>query len=57
MRARKDGEFVNVKVRQELADRLNRYVADTGYSKTVVIEKALELYLSKNMPISDDRKN
>lgn len=45
MRARKEGEFVNVKIRQDLADQLNRYAAETGFSKTTVVEKALDRYL------------
>ena len=48
MRAKKDGEFVNVKVEQSLVDRLNQYVAETGFPKTVVVEKALRMYLDAN---------
>lgn len=51
MRVKKDGEFVNVKVSRPLVDRFNAYVADTGFSKTVVVEKALLMYLDKNAPV------
>lgn len=44
MRAKKEGEFVNVKIRQDLADQLKRYAAETGFSKTTVVEKALDRY-------------
>ena len=49
MRAKKDGEFVNVKIEQALADKLNQYVAATGYSKTAVVEKALRMFLEGNV--------
>lgn len=44
MRAKKEGEFVNVKIRQDLVDQLKRYAAETGFSKTTVVEKALDRY-------------
>lgn len=47
MRAKKDGEFVNVKVERILAERLNQYVAVTGFSKTVVVEKALRMFFDR----------
>ena len=50
MRPKKHGEFVNVKVEQTLVDRLNRYAAETGFSKTVIVEKALGMYLDANVP-------
>lgn len=44
MRARKNGEFLNVKIEQAIADELNKYAAETGFSKTAVVENALKRY-------------
>ena len=47
-RARKNGEFINCKVRQDIADRLNTYSEETMIPKTAIVEKAIEEYLNKN---------
>lgn len=47
-RAKKNGEFVNCKIRQDIADRLNAYSEETMIPKTAVVEKAIEEYLNKN---------
>ena len=44
MRAKKEGEFVNVKVRRDIADRLNDYIQKTAHTKTATIEHALTTY-------------
>lgn len=46
-RAKKNGEFVNCKVRQDIADRLNAYSEETMIPKTAIVEKAIEEYLDK----------
>lgn len=56
MRPKKDGEFVNAKLERSLADRFNKYVAETGFPKTVVIEKALKMYLDKHAPIESSEE-
>lgn len=47
MRARKNGEFLNVKIEQAIADELNKYAAETGFSKTAVVENALKRYFAE----------
>ena len=47
-RAKKNGEFVNCKIRQDIADRLNLYSEETMIPKTAIVEKAIEEYLNKN---------
>lgn len=46
-RAKKNGEFVNCKVRQDIADRLNAYSEKTMIPKTAIVEKAIEEYLNR----------
>ncbi len=48
-RTKKNGEFVNCKIRQDIADRLNTYSKKTMIPKTAIVEKAIEEYLDKNM--------
>ena len=55
-RERKDGEFVNVKVRQDIADRLNQYTKDSMIPKTAIVEKAIEEYLDRNAPVKKNKK-
>lgn len=55
-RERKDGEFVNVKVRQDIADRLNQYTKDSMIPKTSIVEKAIEEYLDRNAPVKKNKK-
>ena len=46
-RAKKNGEFVNCKIRQDIADRLNTYSKKTMIPKTAIVDKAIEKYLNK----------
>lgn len=46
-RAKKNGEFVNCKIRQDIADKLNAYSEKTMIPKTAIVEKAIEEYLNK----------
>ena len=55
-RERKDGEFVNVKVRQDIADRLNQYTKESMIPKTALVEKAIEEYLDKHAPVKKNKK-
>ena len=50
-RAKKDGDFVNCKVRQDIFDRLNQYAKTTMIPKTSIVEKAIEEYLDRNTPV------
>ena len=56
-RAKKDGEFINCKIRQDVVDRLNKYVDDSMISKTNIVEKAIEEYLDKVAPIEKENSN
>ena len=53
MAEKKNKEFapVGIKLRADLAERLERYKAETGANKTFVIEKALERYLDEAAPV------
>lgn len=52
---KKNKEFVpvGIKLRADLAERLENYKAETGANKTFVIEKALEKYLDEVAPVSE----
>ena len=52
----KNGEFVNVKVRQDIADRLNQYTKESMIPKTALVEKAIEEYLDRNAPVKKSHK-
>jgi len=54
-RAKKDGEFINCKIRQDIVDRLNQYVEESMISKTNIVERAIEEYLDKVAPKADDK--
>ena len=55
-RTKKDGNFVNCKVRQEVFDRLKKYSEDGMIPKTSIVEKAIEEYLDKRVPVKKDKK-
>lgn len=55
-RPKKDGDFVNCKVRQEVFDRLNKYSEDSMIPKTSIVEKAIEEYLDKHAPVKKSNK-
>jgi predicted transcriptional regulator len=46
-RQKKDARPLNIKLQTEVYDLLDKYTADTGVPKTVVVEKALAEYLKK----------
>lgn len=50
MCAKKDGEFVNVKLGRSLAGRFNRYVEEIWFPKAVVIGNALKEYMDRYVP-------
>lgn len=53
MAEKKNKDFVpvGIKLRADLAERLEQYKAETGANKTFVIEKALERYLDEVAPV------
>ncbi|MGM9960938.1 MAG: ribbon-helix-helix domain-containing protein [Allobaculum sp.] len=46
-RPKKDSITINLRIRRDLGEQLNKYAESTGINKTAVIEKGLELYFSK----------
>jgi len=44
-RLKKDNHPISIRMEQDLYDRLNQFVEDSGQPKTVAIERALEMYL------------
>jgi len=45
-RLKKDNHPISIRMEQDLYDRLNQFVEDSGQPKTVAIERALEMYLN-----------
>ena len=44
-RPKKDGQYINCYVKKNIATDLEKFCEDTGLSKTVAVEKAVEKYL------------
>ena len=44
-RQAKDFKNLNCKVDKEVSDLLEKFIADTGLSKTATVEKALKMYI------------
>ncbi len=44
-RAKKEGQFLNAKISQDLFDRVVNYCEKSRLSKTAVMEMALQMYL------------
>ena len=52
-REKKDGRYINYKIRRDIYDMLEQYAEEKGQSKTVAIERILEAHLNeyfKNKP-------
>lgn len=45
-RPKKDNHPITIRIEQILYERLNLFVTDSGQSKTVAIERALNMYLN-----------
>ena len=43
------------KIRPDLVERLDRYSATTGVTKTFAVERAIEAYLAEKMPEYDKK--
>ena len=50
-RLKKESTPVNVKMENSIYNMLEEFCQLTGLSKTVVVEKAVEQYISKNIQI------
>lgn len=44
-RASKEYKNLNCKVDKEVSDLFEKFIADTGLSKTATVEKALKMYI------------
>lgn len=53
-RQKKDGQFINCYIKQEIADALNTYAEESGVPKTTIVEKALTAYLTS---VNSDLEN
>lgn len=51
-KAKKDGDYLHCYIKSDIMDDLNAYVEETEYSKTVVVEKAIRMFLD-----NEKRKN
>lgn len=57
--AGKNKDYVStvIKLRADIAARLDTYKSETGVPKTFVIEKAVEKYLDEVAPVTGDKKD
>ena len=46
-RGKKDGRYINYKIRRDLYEMLEQYAEEKGQSKTVAIERILEAHLTE----------
>lgn len=53
-RTKKEGEYINCKIRKDVFDKLSEYSKNSMIPKTALVERALEEYLDRMMP--DDKK-
>ena len=44
---RKDYRLLNCKIEKEVADKLDKFIYDTGMSKTATVEKALSKFIDQ----------
>lgn len=51
-KAKKDGDYLHCYIKSDIMADLNAYVEETEYSKTVVVEKAIRMFLD-----NEKRKN
>lgn len=45
---KKDGKYINLKIRRDIYDKFVAYAEKKGQSKTVALERILEAYLAEN---------
>ena len=44
-KAKKVGDYLHCYIKSDIMADLNAYIDETGYSKTVVVEKAIRMFL------------
>ena len=56
-RAKKEGNYLNCKIKKDIFNRLTTYSEYSMVPKTSLVEKALEEYLEKVMPNNTNIKD
>ena len=46
-RPSKDFKFLNCKIERSIAEELDKFIEETGLSKTVTVERALKMYFEQ----------
>lgn len=53
---KKDGEHLHCYIKSDIMTGLDSFVEETGYSKTVVVEKAIRMFLdSQKAEVKSDK--
>ena len=55
-RIKKEGSYINCKIKQDIYDKLNLYSEYSMIPKTALVERALEEYLNKAMQHNSENK-
>ena len=55
-REKKDGRYINYKIRRDLDEMLEKYADEKGQSKTVAIERILEAHLTEYFHGKDNQE-
>lgn len=56
-RKKKDGRYLNTKIKSSLMDKIERMSDKSGMSKTAIVENALDYYFRHNKTVNDMLRN
>lgn len=56
-RKKKDGRYLNTKIKASLMDKLEHMSDKSGMSKTAIVENALDYYFRHNKTVNDMFRN
>lgn len=56
-RKKKDGRYLNTKIKAPLMDKLEHMSDKSGMSKTAIVENALDYYFRHNKTVNDMLRN
>ena len=56
-KAKKDGDYLHCYIKSDIMADLNAYIDETGYSKTVAVEKAIRMFLDSQKKIRNQIKS
>ena len=56
-RKKKDGRYLNTKIKASLMDKLEHLSDKSGMSKTAIVENALDYYFRHNKTVNDMFRN